>query len=291
LSVEAFKCIKTHFFSHDGKPISFLLRPKRNTQDDPFDEYLATNVLNEIHGVICIKAPGPLITPDLVLFRQEFDENIRANDLSDLTKILSIEVKKLERTNQGNVARASGLDYNTTPPCGTVRVYDADGTTLDIRSFYLFVCLEASGASASQYQITALALVDGNALNEDFNFYLSIVGEREKRIDLGSYGDGADRVRPMLIFPNPLGAKELDHRISLVHPKGNLEDTATDLRLIYNIERTSTFGKIRYFYCYQHYSEVPVNWNASTIKDPFPTPKRNIKTQPRGSFRLPFRVR
>ncbi len=267
-----------------------MLRPKRNTQDDPFDEYLTNNVLNDISNIICIKAPGPLITPDLVLFRQQFSEKIEANDLSDVTKILSIEVKKLERTNQGNVARASGLDYNTTPPCGTVRVYDVNGATLDIRSFYLFVCLEASDPAIKQYKITALALVDGNALNEDFDFYLSIVGERKKRIDLGSYDDGADRVRPMLIFPNPLGATELDHGISLVHPTDDLEKTIDDLRLIYEIERTTTFGKVHRFYCHRHYSEVPDNWNAITIRDPFPTPKRNVKTQPRGSFRLPFKV-
>jgi hypothetical protein len=290
LSVEAFKALREHFFSPDGKPKSFFLRPKRNTQDDPFDEYLATEVLNDINGVMCIKAPGPLITPDLVLFRQEFDKNVKATDLSDIAKILSIEVKKLERTDQGNVARASGLDYNTTPPCGTVRVYDAKGTTLDIRCFYLFVCLEASATSMDQNQITALTIVDGNVLNEDFNFYLSIVGERTKRIDLGSYGDGADRVRPMLIFPNPLGSEQLDHGISLIHPKDDLDGIIKDLRLILNIERTTTLGEIRHFYCYQHFSDVPADWNVCTIRDPFPTPKRNVKTQSRGCFRLPFKV-
>lgn len=279
-----------HFFNNDGTPKSFALRPKNNTQDDPFDEYLAINVLNKIPNVICKKAPGPLITPDLVLFKHEFNENIRANDLLDITKILSIEVKKLQRTCQGNVARASGLDYNTTPPCGTVRVYDANGKTLDIRSFYLFVCLEASGDVPGQNQITALALVDGNTLNEDFNFYLSIVGARTKKINLGSYGDGADRERPMLIFPNPLGAEELDHKISLVHPEDDLEGKIKDLRLIYIIQRTSTSGKLHHFYCYRHYSDVPANWSACTISDPFPTPKRDAKTQPRGCFRLPFRV-
>jgi hypothetical protein len=33
--------------------------------------------------------------------------------------------------------------------------------------------------------LTALCLVDGNVLNEDFDLYLSITGEREKRIGLG----------------------------------------------------------------------------------------------------------
>ncbi len=139
-------------------------------------------------------------------------------------------------------------------------------------------------------QITALALVDGNALNEDFDFYLSIVGERQKRINLGSYGDGADRVRPMLIFPNPLGAEQLGRGISLLHPKEDLDRKINDLRLVYDIERTITLGEIRHFYCYQYFSDVPADWNVCTIRDPFPTPKRNIKTQSRGFFRLPFKV-
>jgi hypothetical protein len=139
-------------------------------------------------------------------------------------------------------------------------------------------------------QITALTLVDGNALNEDFDFYLGIVGERMKKIHLGSYGDGADRIRPMLIFPNPLGAEQLDHSISLPHPKDDLEGTIDGLRLIYDIVRTNTLGETRHFYCYQHFSDVPADWNACTLTDPFPTPKRNEKTQPRGCFRLPFKV-
>jgi hypothetical protein len=92
------------------------------------------------------------------------------------------------------------LDYNTTPPCGIVRVYDSIGNTLDIRSFYLFVCLEADKNNLSKVILSALALVNGNLLNTDFKLYLSIIGKREKRIKLGSYANGADRARPMFIF-------------------------------------------------------------------------------------------
>ena len=57
--------------------------------------------------------------------------------------------------------------------------------------------------------ITAFALVDGNLLNEDFDLYLGVTGERTKRIGLGTFADGADRARPMLIFGNPLGIPQL----------------------------------------------------------------------------------
>lgn len=140
LAGEAFIAFRDTFFGKSGAPVPFQLRPKRTTQDDPFDEYIANVVLANLIKVQCEKAPGPLITPDLVLLRPDSCRNIRASDLADDTqRMLAIEVKKLERTRQGRVARPSGLDYNTTPQCGQVRVYDARGKALDIRGFYLFV--------------------------------------------------------------------------------------------------------------------------------------------------------
>ena len=137
--------------------------------------------------------------------------------------------------------------------------------------------------------MSALALVDGNLLNTDFTLYLNIVGERQKRIGLGSYADGADRARPMLIFANPLGAKALDHNISLIHPSASLEDSR--LRLVYEIERYLPDAKSKNrFYCYRLSSDVPQKWQVSSLKDPFPMPSRDSRTRPRGRFKLPFKV-
>ena len=74
----------------------------------------------------------------------------------------------------------------------------------------MFVCLEQAPGTEN-VMLSALALVDGNVLNEDFALYLSVTGERTKRIDLGTFSDGADRNRPMLIFSNPLGIPERQH--------------------------------------------------------------------------------
>ncbi|HSH81898.1 MAG TPA: hypothetical protein VLA19_25510 [Herpetosiphonaceae bacterium] len=104
------------------------------------------------------------------------------------------------------------MDYNTTPPCGTLRVYDANNTALDIPGFYLFVCQE--DVQDGKKQLTALVLCDGNALNADFDFYLSVTGTRTKGIGLGTYDDGFNRNRPMLVFPNLLGAPQLDRMVS-----------------------------------------------------------------------------
>ncbi|MGH8068732.1 MAG: hypothetical protein ACRERE_26560 [Candidatus Entotheonellia bacterium] len=118
LAAGIFQILRTAFFSETGEPRTYQLRDKRNTQDDPFDEYVHTILTERLpHGTVSVKAPGPLITPDLVIMRPEICNGVsQALLVSDLTRIVGMEVKKLERTLLGRVARASGMDYNTTPP-------------------------------------------------------------------------------------------------------------------------------------------------------------------------------
>lgn len=291
LVTAAFLALRGRFFDEAGSPIPFPLRDKRNTQDDPFDEFLATDVLDGFAGVTCAKASGPLITPDMVLYRPDRCEGAKYGDLADnIDRIVGLEVKKLERTAQGGVARGFGLDYNTTPPCGRVRVYDAAGHAVDIRGFYLFVCLERAPAGKDGVVLTSLCLVDGNALNEEFDLYLSITGEREKRIGLGTYGDGADRARPMLIFANPLGVREFDGVPTLIHPDGGVPKAEPKLRLVYRLRRSVPGSSARDFFCYRDRRDVPAGWKLSDLVDPFPTPEREARTRPRGRFKLPFRL-
>lgn len=290
LTVEAFLTLRNRFFDADLEPIPFNLRPKRNTQDDPFDEFLAKILDEEIDDVVCIKAPGPLITPDMALIRVDAcKDSISEKFQTDLTKIVGIEVKKLERTSRGSVSRATGLDYNTTPPCGTIRVYQKDSQPINIRGFYLFVCLESAPSESEKQIITALVLCDGNILNADFDYYLSVVGEREKLIGLGTYKDGADRCRPMVIFANPLGAEELDHQVSLIHENIQLEKSHPNLCHLYTLRRNFDNFKYRDFYCFRFQDDVASTWDVKVLVDPFPTPRRRgTATQKRGMFRLPF---
>lgn len=179
LTLEAFTILREHFFDQNGAPRSFPLREKRNTQDNPLDEYICQVLRNRLQDSECVPAPGPLINPDLVLLRPDQCNSVpRATLRDDLTRIVGIEIKKLERTKLGSVARRSGLDYNTTPPCGAIRVYDANDDPLDIRGFYLFVCQEQEPGAKNTYKLSALALCDGNVLNEDFDLYLSVTGSR-----------------------------------------------------------------------------------------------------------------
>ena len=199
--------------------------------------------------------------------------------------IIGIEVKKLERT-AGKVARRTGLDFNTTPPCGTLRVYDQDEKAVDIRGFYLFVCQEPAKGTPGKYILTSLVLCDGNLLNEDFDYYLSIVGERTKKVGLGTFGDGADRCRPMLIFANPLGCPELERSPVLVHRSEAITSVMGKLVHIGTIKRTCKGGGTRMFHCYGCLGDYDGGNKAFDLVDPLPMPKRKRKTQPRGKFRL-----
>lgn len=291
LTVQVFLLLRRTFFDVDGKPLSFFLRDKKNTQDDPLDEHLQQVLAAGLGDITCLKAPGPLITPDIVVFREERCRKARRQDLrTNLDNIIAVEVKKLERNLRGVIARRTGMDYNTTPPCGTVRVYDVDKRPLDVRCFYLFISLEQLSGALVRYIMSALALCDGNLLNEDFEYYLSIVGQRTKEIGIGTFGDGANRNRPMLIFANPLGITELNGKATLIHPRDNLEENSPDLRLTHVLQRTIPAGGIRQFYCYRFKNDIAPGWQVTTLLDPFPNPKRVNKTQPRGIFYLTFRV-
>lgn len=289
LTPGVFLALRSAFFAPGPVPAVFPLRDKRNTQDDPLDEYIHQVLETDDRlatGTHCSKAPGPLISPDLVVLRPELCEGaLRSALRSDLSRIVAIEVKKLERSGR-MVARASGLDYNTTPPCGTVRVYDRSGEPLDIRGFYLFVCQEPAAGRANHFTLTAMVLCDGDLLNADFDLYLSIVGRRTKQIDLGTYADGANRTRPMFIFGNPLGVDLLDRHVTLIHPRADLAERVPALRQVGRIRRTTRRGEAAMFHCYRAAIDVPAGAGPFDLIDPFHVPTRTEATQARGRFRI-----
>jgi hypothetical protein len=289
LTIELFTILRERFFDENGAAKLFPLREKRNTQDNPLDEYICHVLSSRLQDSECVPAPGPLINPDLVLLRPDRCNSVpRAALQDDLTRIVGIEVKKLERTKSGSVARQSGLDYNTTPPCGTIRVYDANDKPLDIRGFYLFVCQEQERDAENTYRLGALVLCDGNVLNEDFDLYLSAIGQREKEIGLGTYGNGVDRRRPMFVFANPLAIPELDNAVTLIHSDSTLAESETGLRIAYRLIRTVK-GEERIFHCYRLAADIGASHSITDLKDPFPTPlSRSTRTQSRGRFRLPI---
>ena len=115
LAAQVFALLRNKFFDEKGKPIKFELREKRNTQDDPFDEYIAASLdknLMEL-GVRCQRSPGPLISPDMAVYLDTSDIYFE-NTFNNPDTLIGIEVKKLERGANGSVARATGMDFNTT---------------------------------------------------------------------------------------------------------------------------------------------------------------------------------
>lgn len=290
LTAAAFVLLRQTFFDPQCKPIPFELRAKKNTQDDPFDEYVTLMLKKGLTDSTCVKSPGALITPDLVVMRPKLCEGVlRAQLRNDLTRIVGIEVKKLERTPAGGVARASGMDYNTTPPCGTVAIYDSREQMLPVRGFYMYVCVGAAPGGSSSSQVTALLLADGDLLNADFDYYLSIVGTRKKEIGLGTYGDGANRNRPMLIFSNPLGSSDFDRKVTLIHPSPTLHDDFSELRQVGIVERTIPKKGKATFYAYRVAGDVQATDMPFNRLDPFPTPERSEDTSGRGKFRVDVR--
>ena len=308
LSVDVFLALRKHFFDADAASMPYALRDKGNTQDDPLDKYICRTLQMDLPSGVKVEASGSLVTPDLVIYRPGICHQASKADLrASPERILALEVKKLERGASGRISRASGLDYNTTPPCGTVRVADLDGDDIDIKGCYLFVCQEPAANVPRTYQLTALVLCDGDLLNEDFAYYTSIVGTRLKEIGLGTYGDGANRIRPMLIFSNPLGASFLDRQSTLIHARADLEVEYPVLRWIGIIERSvpsgpgsgtlasrpsmeqSSSGETRTFHCYRDRRDVAAGTAPFHKRDPFPIPKRSRKTAARGRFVIGFR--
>lgn len=286
LTVLAFKALRAAFFSQDGTPIDFELPDKLNTQDDPFDVKVFDTLCGAMpDDVTCARAPGPLISPDMALLRPARCARTSKEDLRrDSEAAVAIEVKKLERSANGVIARGSGLDYNSTPPCGTVRAYDSTGQAVALRGFYLFVCLERNQQSG-RYRVTALVLSDGDVLNADFKYYVDITGERTKSIGVGTYGDGANRNRPMVIFANPLGVPKFDKRATLIHTNENLADD--EIAAVGTVSRTIPQSDARAtFTCYRDVRD-PAQKFADV--DPFPMPKRTERTTGRGRFNLGVR--
>ncbi len=125
LSAAVFGALHKRFFGQGGEPIEYHLRAKNNGQDDPFDEYVRESLSGDLGPDIRTVSRGPVTSPDMVIWRPSVMGAFTGDGASsDLVRIFGMEVKKLERGLKGRVARGSGMDYNSTPPCGTIRAYD-----------------------------------------------------------------------------------------------------------------------------------------------------------------------
>ncbi|WP_031077648.1 hypothetical protein [Streptomyces sp. NRRL WC-3742] len=289
LPAEVFLALAEEFFDERGRPVPFHLPPKRKPQDDPFDRHVVAVLERRLAGDLDVLTSGQNTSPDLVVIRPE-ECRLQVDDGvgPDTRAVMALEVKKVAPTPGGRPSRTSSMDFNSTPPSSTVRVYPDGGGALAVPAYYLIALLAWSPTEPDQHYIDSLALVAGSALNDDTRLYDRITGERTKLINLGSYGDGADRQRPMLIFSNPLGWDWMAGQATLISDRPDLDTEVGHLRHVREISRDTASGGANTFHCYRLESlDPPV---MGPRRNPFPIPNaRTEKTSPRGRFRIDLR--
>lgn len=256
-----FLALRDELFDSAGKSLPISLPILKNRDIYPFDSFIEIILRKRLQDLFVQHAPNEWTHPDFVV--------------SGSSMLLGLEAKKFNRKN-GRVPRASGCDYNSTPPCGKIIVYRKNNPVV-IRCFYLFACLESDG---NKDYVRTLCLCDGNIINEDFELYRQAIGVRQKIIGLGTYQDGMNRCRPMFVFSNPLGIKELDGTATLLCCKRIHNDRLG----VAGVLTRNSGNKKHICVIYQDKRDIPSHpW---CLKDPFLTPKRDTKTKGRGRFVL-----
>lgn len=234
------------FVDEAGKPVknpTITLDEKRTTQDDPFDHWLANTIKRLNLSGLQVFTSGPLTHPDIVLQTSMVPES----------PFVGLEVKKLNADEKGRDPRGMTIDFNSTAPCGTFRVYRPDDTPLDIPGYYIFVLLDHRIQNRSRNILTFI-LSGGDLLNDDFDLYLTSKTLNESTYDHGPYGEGSVRGRMMYVYPNPLDSKinQLAGEVSLIHEAGDLHRIFPELRLLYRALRRKRDGTTREFFIYRH---------------------------------------
>lgn len=297
LLAAAFVSLASAFFDHSsGKAVPRELEPlppKRETQDDPFDVRVGDILAADLPGIrgaatSVRRARGPLISPDLVLI-DETGAGARARGPIDdaappVAWAAGVEVKKLQPSATG-IGRASGMDYNSTPPTPVCRIGVA-GTigTLAVPATYTFAILDAR---AERPQVSGLVMCVGSVLDASDEEYLRAIGSRTKLIGLGSYGDGMDRVRPMFVYPNPLSASDFAECATLVSERSDLDTEYPQLAALGTLRRTlrDDGGQVEFTY-YTMAADAATRAGGDLL-DPFrAVANRSESTAARGRFVL-----
>jgi hypothetical protein len=248
-----FYSICSHFFTEDGSKKRFKLPAKSSVVSDPFVEYLHDNVFVDVFHVV---AP-PHVCPDLAFFHFGVNDSVHG--------LFGLEVKTSK-------SKSGDINFNSTPPCGQV-VVEVSGEDRTIPCYYLFAQLIL--VDKEFYEIGSMMMVDGDFINADFDLYLEATGIREKKIDLGSYGDGMDRQRPMFVFPNPLGIKGVrSERTTLITKYNDLVPGREDeITKVAHLRRQDGAQ----FYAYQA---------VRHLNGPFTKVTRRVETKERSKLKI-----
>ena len=242
------------FFFEDGTKKQFELKQRDSISSDPFVDFLIEDVF-QTDEYKC-QTSSPYSSPDLCFFR------LIDNKIDNL---FGLEVKTSKSI-------SGDLNFNSTPPCGSI-IIDLNGKEETIPAYYLFVQLLE--IEKNKFEILSMMIVDGDFINSDFNLYLEAVNERIKETDLGSYGDGLNKNRPMYMFPNPLGLQGIHFERTTLLSKNyyKSEDFNNCLGLVATINKNGNN-----FFAYQAVRKLSTSSNKISSK----------KTKPRNKFKLTY---
>jgi hypothetical protein len=197
-------------------PIS--LRHKQligTTQDDPFDNWVESTVVEVLGDEFEVFNTGKLQTPDLIIRHKSSGE------------IVCIEIKKLTENKHGKDPRGWTIDYNSSLPCGTTIIKVGNDSQI-IPLYYLFALLTPSNDA-----ITTLVIIDGDFLNYDFQLHKEAKTSNYMEYGHGPYGEGSIRHRKMYVYPNPLNSKlEFFAKRKIVVAKKSEFEKIEDLKFI-----------------------------------------------------------
>lgn len=219
--------------SKSGIPIHLKGNPSFGTvQEDPFDMWIANEIIESLPEFLEVFKSGSLTTPDLVI------RDGRSNTL------VGLEIKTLIQKPNGSDSRGLTLDYNSSLPCGSTMIREGNDTVV-IPCFYLFALLDNS----SRYIVT-LILMDGDFINYDFDLYKEAKYANYTEYGHGPYQEGSVRHRRMYTYPNPLNSRisEFHSRMILVAKKSDFNKLSTKFNPSEQIIRTDMHGNDFYYY-------------------------------------------
>ncbi len=218
---------------NNGIPINLRSKSTVGTvQDDPFDNWMESEIKKALPKSFDVFHSGSLTTPDLVV-----------RDTKSGT-VVGLEVKKLIQKSNGNDSRGLTIDYNSCLPCGSTLI-KVGADTIIIPCFYLFALLDNASRN-----IVTLLLIDGDFLNYDFDLHKESKYSNYTEYNHGPYGEGSVRHRKMYTYPNPLNSKisEFHLRQILVAKKSELEKIGQTDFVSEQIIRTDKHGNSFYYY-------------------------------------------
>jgi hypothetical protein len=245
-----------------GIPVDLRLKSiVGTTQDDPFDNWIETEITNALPKTFDVFHSGTLTTPDLIV-----------RDKKSGT-IVGLEIKKLIQKPNGSDSRGLTIDYNSCLPCGSTLI-KIGAETVIIPCYYLFALLDNSSKN-----IVTLIILDGDFLNYDFELHKDSKYSNFTEYNHGPYGEGSIRHRKMYTYPNPLNSKIEDFHLRqiLVAKKTELENIKEATNISEQVIRTDKFNNSFYYFLKDETKSFKSSvGNLKTLTDIFDACKQRL---------------